>query len=64
MEKTEIQGIYKKSEGIFINKDTDSLQAYRKRKLREKRIDEIQNDFASLKDDIQEIKQLLRGLLR
>ncbi len=64
MEKTEIKGIYKKSEGTFINTDSESLRAYKKRKLRERRIDEIQEDVISLKDDIQEIKQLLRGLAK
>jgi len=61
-QKTDVPGLYKVAEGIIINKDNNSLQAYRKRKNRERRIDEIQNDVASLKDDIQEIKHLLKGL--
>jgi len=63
-QKTEVQGIYKVTDGILINKDTDALKLYKNKKQRERRIDEIQNDVASLKDDIQEIKQLLRGLSR
>ena len=63
-QKTEVPGIYKVTEGILINKDTEALKLYKNKKQRERRIDEIQNDVASLKDDIQEIKQLLRGLSR
>jgi hypothetical protein len=63
-QKTDVPGLYKVAEGIIINKDNNSLLAYRKRKNRERRIDEIQNDVASLKDDIQEIKHLLKGLAR
>lgn len=63
-QKTEVPGIYKVTDGILINKDTDALKLYKNKKQRERRIDEIQNDVASLKDDIQEIKQLLRGLSR
>lgn len=63
-QKTEVQGIYKVTDGILINKDTDALKLYKNKKQRERRIDEIQEDVMSLKDDIQEIKQLLRGLSR
>jgi hypothetical protein len=63
-QKTEVPGIYKVTDGILINKDADALKLYKNKKQRERRIDEIQNDVASLKDDIQEIKQLLRGLSR
>ena len=63
-QKTEVPGIYKVTDGILINKDNTALQIYKNKKQRERRIDEIQNDVASLKDDIQEIKQLLRGLSR
>jgi len=34
MEKTEVKGIYKKSEGVFINTDNDALRAYKKAKYR------------------------------
>lgn len=63
-QKTDVPGLYKVSEGVIINKDNTALQIYKNKKQRERRIDEIQNDVASLKDDIQEIKQLLRGLSR
>jgi hypothetical protein len=62
--KTDVPGLYKVSEGIIINKDNDALQVYRNKKARERRINDIQSDVASLKDDILEIKQLLRGLAR
>lgn len=63
-QKTDVPGLYKVSEGIIINKDNTALQIYKNKKAKERRIDEIQNDVLSLKDDIAEIKQLLKGLSR
>jgi hypothetical protein len=63
-QKTEVSGIYKVREGVLINKDNDALKIYKHKKFKERRIDEIQNDVLSLKDDIAEIKQLLKGLSR
>jgi len=62
--KTEVPGIYKVREGVLINTDNDSLKAYKNRKMRENRIDEMQEDIHSLKNDLQEIKDLLKGLAR
>jgi len=62
--KTEVPGIFKVREGVLINTDNDSLTAYKNRKKREKRIDEMQEDIQSLKGDLQEIKDLLRGLAK
>lgn len=62
--KTEVPGIYKVREGVLINTDNDSLSAYKNRKKREHRIDEMQEDIQSLKGDLQEIKDLLRGLAK
>ncbi len=63
-QKTDVPGLYKVSEGIIINKDNEALKIYKNKKARERRIDEIQSDVLSLKDDIAEIKQLLKGLSR
>jgi hypothetical protein len=62
--KTEVPGIFKVREGVLINTDNDSLKAYKNRKMREHRIDEMQEDIHSLKNDMQEIKDLLKGLAR
>jgi peptidoglycan hydrolase CwlO-like protein len=64
MIKTEVQGIYKKSEGVLINKDDDALASYKKQKMRNKRIEKMEEDMTSLKSDIEEIKNLLRGLVK
>lgn len=63
-QKTDVPGLYKISEGVIINKDNEALKIYKNKKARERRIDEIQSDVLSLKDDIAEIKQLLKGLSR
>lgn len=62
--KTELPGIYKVSEGVLINKDKDALDAYKKRRERERQIDTIQKELSQLQDDTKEIKELLNQLLK
>lgn len=66
-QKTEVSGIYKVCDGVLINKDNEALQAYKRKKARELNINEISNikeDVMSLKSDIEEIKNLLRALVK
>lgn len=65
--KTDVAGIYKAEEGILINKDSDGLKAYKNRKNKEKKLDDLikmHSDIVNLKSDMEEIKQLLKGLSR
>lgn len=62
--KTEVPGIYKVRDGVLINTDNNSLAAYKNKKKRDKRVDEMQEDIQTLKNDLQEIKDLLKGLAR
>jgi len=62
--KTEVPGIYKVREGVLINTDNQALNAYKNKKKREHRIDEMQKDMDELKSDIAEIKALLKGLAK
>jgi hypothetical protein len=62
--KTEVPGIFKVREGVLINTDNNSLAAYKNKKRRDRRVDEMQEDIQSLKNDLQEIKDLLRGLAK
>jgi hypothetical protein len=62
--KTEIPGIYKVTEGVLINKDNEGLQAYKMRKQKDIKINKMEDDISSLKNDMQEIKSLLRGLVK
>lgn len=64
MEKTEVQGIYKASEGVFINTDNSALIAYKKRKEQAGKLETLENDIHTLKSDLQEIKELLKGLVK
>lgn len=64
MEKTEVNGIYKKSEGVFINTDNDALIAYKKRKLQAEKIKSLEQDVTEMKSDLKEIKELLKGLVK
>jgi peptidoglycan hydrolase CwlO-like protein len=62
-EKTEIPGLIRASKGVLINKDNEALAAYKKRKRKERQVDEMQADIDTLKSDIQEIKELLKKAL-
>lgn len=64
-QKTDVNGIYKDtSNGALINKDNKGLQAYKMRKQKELKIGQIENELVCLKNDMQEIKELLRGLVK
>jgi peptidoglycan hydrolase CwlO-like protein len=60
--KTDRPGIYRTAEGFLINKDNDALAAYKKRKKKEQAIEKFQDQINELRSDINEIKDLLRGL--
>jgi hypothetical protein len=63
--KTDVPGIYKNPDtGALINKDNKALQAYKLRKQKEDRFNMFEEDVAGLKSDMQEIKELLRGLVK
>ena len=62
--KTDLPGVYRTPEGFLINKDNKALNAYRVRRQREMELDELKDDVSSLKNDLQEIKELLRGLVK
>ena len=68
MEKTKYKGIYKAQEGILLNKDAEALALYkvRKQKMREQtdRVDGLENDVREMRNDLQEIKELLKGLVK
>ena len=64
MKKTEIPGIYKVSEGVLINRDNEALAVYKKMKQKNNTISEMQTDIQSLKNDMAEIKELLKGLAK
>lgn len=68
MQKTEIPGLYKKSEGVLINADNEALNNYKKKRellqSKENRINNIETKVDNLSQDIEEIKLLLRKLTK
>jgi DNA-binding transcriptional regulator YhcF (GntR family) len=62
--KTQVPGIYKVTEGVLINKDNDALKAYKARKEKERKVSSMIDDMDNLKRDMQEIKEILRGLVK
>lgn len=64
MEKTEVPGICKVREGVLINTDNNALIAYKKKKKKTSEINKMQEEMSQLKDDIAEIKALLKGLAK
>lgn len=67
MQKTEIPGIYKESEGILINKDNEALLKYKKKRdlfwQKDERINSMENKINNLSNDIEEIKEMLKKAL-
>ena len=63
-QKTEIPGIYKAGEGILINKDNTALEKYRLRRAKESRINLYEERLDNMESSINEIKELLRGLVK
>ena len=62
--KTDVPGIYRSPEGFLINKDNNALAAYKARKARDREIDAVKEEVSSMKDDLREIKELLKGLVK
>ena len=62
--KTEVPGIYKVDEGILLNKDNDALRAYKMKKAKDLKINSMEKEMSALREDLNEIKQLLRGLVK
>ena len=63
-QKTEVPGLYKVSEGILINKDKEALKAYKLQKHRMRSVDNLEKEIESVKSDLKEIKELLKGLVK
>lgn len=64
LQKTEIPGVAKAGEGILLNTDNDSLKAYKTRKNKDRKMNDIEETVNKLQNDISEIKELLKGLVR
>lgn len=62
--KTDVPGIYRSPEGFLINKDNNALAAYKVKKARDRELDALKEDVSSMKDDMREIKELLKGLVK
>lgn len=62
--KTEVPGIYKDGEGVLINKDNEALRAYKFQKLQRQKYNAIEEEVKTIKSDLSEIKELLKGLIK
>ena len=68
MQKTEIPGIYKESEGVLINADKEALMNYKKRRElllnKDKRINTLEMKVDKMSKDMEDIKSLLIKLTK
>lgn len=64
MERAATVGFYKVDESLAINKDNVGLKAYKMKKMKDREIGQIQMELTELKSDVNEIKQILRSLVR
>lgn len=62
--KTDVPGIYKNGDGVLINKDNSSLNAYKLQKIHQHRNRKLEEEVKTMKSDIAEIKELLKGLVK
>lgn len=62
--KTDVPGLYRTPNGALINKDNDALNAYKKRKKRERAVETMQEQIDDIKSDLAEIKAILKGLAK
>lgn len=62
--KTDVHGYYKTPSGAVISKDDESLLAYKKNKAKNIQLNNMKQDIDQLKNDITEIKELLKGLVK
>ena len=62
--KTDIPGVYKTSEGFLINKDSNALAAYKANRNKLREMENLKDEVKSLRDDMSEIKELLKGLVK
>lgn len=63
MDKTDVKGIYKESEGILLNKDNTALQQYKANRAQNSKLNNLEREVSDLKSDISEIKELLKKVL-
>ena len=63
MDKTDVKGIYKESEGILLNKDNTALQQYKANRAHNSKLNNLEKEVSDLKSDISEIKELLKKVL-
>jgi hypothetical protein len=52
------------SSSAILNTDNEALKAYKARKAKEAAIDRVVREHAELRSDVEEIKNLLKELLR
>lgn len=62
--KTDYDGYYKTPTGAVICKDNESLSAYKLKKAKNLQLNSMKEDIDQLKNDITEIKELLKGLVK
>ena len=61
--KTDVHGFYKTPSGAVVSKDVDSLRAYKQQKAKLAQLNTMKSDIDQLKNDMAEIKALLKGLV-
>jgi hypothetical protein len=62
--KTEVQGFYKVKEGYLVNTDQGALKEYKSKKMKDIKLNSIEAEVSSIRNDIEEIKNLLKGLVK
>lgn len=66
MKPTDVSGIYKREDGVFVNRDDEKLEAYKKQKqymreMKEKadKVDRLEESMNEMKQSLDLIKEIL-----
>lgn len=62
--QSDVHGYYKTPSGAVVTKDEESLKAYKMRKAKNTQLNTMKDDIDQLKNDMAEIKELLKGLVK
>lgn len=63
MKKTIIPGIFKAGEGVLLNKDDSALKAYKARKKKDQKLDDVVSEIDDMKKTMEDMKKMLMVLI-
>lgn len=63
MQKTQYAGMMKIEDGIILQNDNMALNEYKKTKMRNRALNNYENDIEFIKNELKEIKEILQKMV-